>query len=152
MLHCMYWDLLTHTWYYYSKDTVLFCSCLLQALLPKECSNDDVAMMSLLMISPTYVDICASLANAGHGQGHATLLRYAICWLDAGVKILSVDDCSNKIHSESEVRSLLLRTYWSMMKTSATFATLSIGQWRRCPAAWLRWSLSLIEITKRFLK
>ena len=62
-------------------------------------------MHTLLLMSPTFVVILATLANAENGSGHFRLFAYALWWLNACIKMLSDDEVAEKMHSQTEVSS-----------------------------------------------
>ena len=77
---------------------------LLNAILPED-TSPEAAELSLQVISPTFVVILATLANADKGSGHYNLLAYAFWWLNACIKMLKSEDVAEKMHSQTEVRN-----------------------------------------------
>ena len=75
---------------------------LLDAILLDDIS-EEVAVHTIQIISPTFVVILATLANAEGGKGHYRFFGFALWWLTACIKILSNEDTVEKLHNQNEV-------------------------------------------------
>lgn len=86
----------------FSSNVQTLALTLMKAILPNDMTSQ-AASVTLQLVSPTFVTILATLANARDGSGHCQLMAYALWWLDALLELLKDKDCAQKMHSQTEV-------------------------------------------------
>ena len=79
-----------------------FCSTLLQAILPDE-GNHQEAFSSLQKLTPAFVEVLTTLADAHRGAGHPVLFKYALWWLCSSVDMFKKEDAAKQLLCGSPV-------------------------------------------------